>query len=164
MLLLTFVVTAAAAPDGKTVAVDDWHAVAITQVGGSTSGPLYLQVHAGDLDGDGVADDAVLKLVCAAGKLANASYVVMPRDSGSGMATGKRQHKPVTFVKEWGAASPQLSAIKPTYNIKELKGNEKRTSSDGWQMLSLANTDGLCPAAEAAAATVVKSKSNITNN
>jgi hypothetical protein len=70
----------------------------------------------------------------------------------------------VTFVKEWGAASPQLSAMKPTYNIKELKGNERRTTTDGWQTLWMANTDGLCPAAEAAAETVVKSKSNLTNN
>lgn len=30
------------------------------------------------------------------------------RDIASGMASGKRQHKPVSFVKEWGAASPQL--------------------------------------------------------
>jgi hypothetical protein len=88
MLFLTFVAAAAAAPDGKTMALDDWHLVAITHVGDSTSGRLYLQVHAGDLDGDGRGDDAVLKLVCGARKLGNASYVVMPRDSGSGMPTG----------------------------------------------------------------------------
>jgi type VI secretion system secreted protein Hcp len=34
--------------------------------------------------------------------------VTAPRDSASGQATGKRQHSPVTFVKEWGASSPQL--------------------------------------------------------
>lgn len=31
-----------------------------------------------------------------------------PRDSATGQATGKRQHKPVTFVKEWGASTPML--------------------------------------------------------
>ena len=31
-----------------------------------------------------------------------------PRDAASGQASGKRQHQPVSFVKEWGAASPQL--------------------------------------------------------
>lgn len=37
------------------------------------------------------------------------SYSVRaPRDLASGMASGKRQHGPVTFTKEWGAASPQL--------------------------------------------------------
>ena len=35
------------------------------------------------------------KLVCAAGKVTNASYIVSPRDSASGMATGKRQYAPV---------------------------------------------------------------------
>jgi type VI secretion system secreted protein Hcp len=31
-----------------------------------------------------------------------------PRDAATGLASGKRQHSPVTFVKEWGASSPQL--------------------------------------------------------
>ena len=34
--------------------------------------------------------------------------VSSPRDAASGQASGKRQHQPVSFVKEWGAASPQL--------------------------------------------------------
>lgn len=34
-----------------------------------------------------------------------------PRDAASGQATGKRQHAPVTFVKEWGASSPQLFQV-----------------------------------------------------
>ena len=53
-------------------------------------------------------DEAVMKLVCAGGKLTSASYVVSPRESASGMATGRRHVQPVTIVKEWGAASPQL--------------------------------------------------------
>lgn len=31
-----------------------------------------------------------------------------PRDANTGQASGKRQHKPVSFLKEWGAASPQI--------------------------------------------------------
>jgi hypothetical protein len=161
-MLMLALFAAAAAPDAKTMAMDDWHTLAITGVGGEASGPLYLQVQAGDLDGDGKPDDAVLKLVCAAGKVTNASYVVTPRDSASGMATGKRQYAPVKIVKEWGAASPQLSKMKPQYDIKTLKGNERM--ADGWTGVTLGNTDGLCAATQAAAATVVKSKSNITNN
>jgi hypothetical protein len=153
---------AAAAPDGKTMAMDDWHALAITGVSGEASGPLYLRVQAGDLDGDGTADDAVVKLVCAAGKVTNASYVVSPRDSATGMATGKRQYAPIKIVKEWGAASPELSKIKPQYDIKMLKGNER--TADGWTAIALNNSDGLCAAAQSSAATIVKSKSNITNN
>ncbi|HKT14088.1 MAG TPA: hypothetical protein VJR87_01640 [Allosphingosinicella sp.] len=162
MLMLAFLAAAATPADGKTMGVDDWHSLAIYGVGGEASGPFYLQVHAGDLDGDGVRDDAVLRLVCADGRIAQSSYLVSPRDSASGMPTGKRQHAPVTFVKEWGAASPQLSAIKPTYDVKTIKS--ARAAQDGWTQVSLSNADGLCAASQAAAATIVKSKSNITNN
>jgi hypothetical protein len=159
MLMLAFLAAAAAPGDGKIMMSDDWQAMTILEVGGESQ-PLYLRVKTGDLDGDGRADEAYLKLVCADGVLKQALYT---RDSGSGMPTGKRMHKPVTFVKEWGPASPQLMAVKPTYDVKSLKGNEKRTS-DGWTELSLGHADGLCAATAAAAATVVKSKSNITNN
>ena len=159
--MLTFLLLAAlASPDGKTMAMDDWHAMTITGVTGETGGPVYLRVQAGDLDGDGTADEAAVELTCTAGKVTEASYVVTPRDAASGMATGKRQHAPVRITKEWNAASPQLSAMKPQYDVKKLKGNERL--ADGWMRISLANTDGLCGAAEAG--TVVKSKSNITNN
>ncbi|MBN2194449.1 MAG: type VI secretion system tube protein Hcp [Polyangiaceae bacterium] len=31
-----------------------------------------------------------------------------PRDPATGMPSGKRQHGPITIVKEWGASSPQI--------------------------------------------------------
>lgn len=161
MVIFALLAAVAAPGDGKIAALDDWHALAIYGVGASENGPLYLQVHAGDLDGDGRADDAVIKLLCADGKVQQAQ--LRPRESGIGSPTERRQYAPVKIVKEWGPASPQLMAMKPTYDVKKMKGNEKRTS-DGWTDLSLAQTDGLCPAAAAAAATIVKSKSNITNN
>jgi type VI secretion system secreted protein Hcp len=34
--------------------------------------------------------------------------VKSPRDTASGLATGKRQHQPVTIIKQWGASSPQI--------------------------------------------------------
>ena len=34
--------------------------------------------------------------------------VKSPRDAASGQASGKRTHHPVTFVKEWGASTPQF--------------------------------------------------------
>ncbi len=34
--------------------------------------------------------------------------VQSPRDVATGQASGKRQHGPVTFTKEWGTASPQI--------------------------------------------------------
>lgn len=45
------------------------------------------------------------------GKIAGLSFdyeLVSPRDAVSGMATGKRQHKPVRIKKAWGAASAQF--------------------------------------------------------
>jgi len=159
MLLLA--ILAAAPSVAKTTAMDDWQTLTITNVAGEANGPLYLQVHAGDLDRDGTPDDAVVKLACVAGKLTGASYQLVPRDSASGMATGRRQHAPITIVKEWGAASPALQKIRPQYDVKTLKGNER--AADGWTQIALSSADGLCPTAKAAAA-VVKSKSNITNN
>ena len=109
-------------------------------------------------------DDAVLKLQCNGNQLRQAQYVLVPRESASGMATGKRQHSPITIVKEWGAASPQLMSLKPTYDVKNLRGNERTAANNQWTALRLGQSDGLCSAASAAAAAIVKSKSNITNN
>ena len=34
--------------------------------------------------------------------------VLVPHDPNSGLPTGKRQHQPVRFTKDWGASSPQF--------------------------------------------------------
>src|SRR5258708_27207786 len=34
--------------------------------------------------------------------------VAAPHDAATGAASGKRQHHPVIFTKEWGASSPQF--------------------------------------------------------
>ena len=162
MLMLALLAATVSPGDGKTMMSDDWHQLAVYGVGGGGGGPLYLQVHAGDLDGDGRADDAILKLVCADGRVQEAS--LRRETSGLGSESERRQHAPVTFVKEWRTASPELTALKPAYDVKNLKGNEKRTTGEGWIPLALGQADGLCGAASAAAATIVKSKSNITNN
>ena len=46
-----------------------------------------------------------------AGKLAGLAFrysIQSPRDAATGMAGGKRLHRPASFVKEWGAATPQF--------------------------------------------------------
>jgi hypothetical protein len=164
-MLTLLLLAAAAAPDAKSTAMDDWHTMEIVSVGVQppNHSPAYLEVHAGDLDGDGRPDDAYLRLTCTDGKLQQASYEVKsPRDAATGMPTGKRQHGSITIVKEWGAASPELSKIKPQYDIKTLKGNER--TADGWTSVALSNTDALCAATDAAAKGAVKSRSNIQNN
>jgi len=40
-----------------------------------------------------------------------------PRDAATGQASGKRQYLPITFTKEWGAASPQLLQALSTNEI-----------------------------------------------
>ncbi len=157
---------ASPATDGKISAIDDWSAATIISVGSPspTSPATYVVVQAGDLDGDGLPDDAYLKLACADGNLTQAWYQVKgAREAGSGMATGRRQHKPLDMVSQWGPASPQLMAIRPTYDVKTLKG-ARVSAVDDWAPIVLRNTDGLCETAGSAARTIVKSKSNITNN
>ena len=36
------------------------------------------------------------------------TYTAQRRDAATGQASGKRQYKPITVVKEYGAASPML--------------------------------------------------------
>ncbi|MEO7411199.1 MAG: hypothetical protein ABIU10_07760 [Sphingomicrobium sp.] len=52
--------------ESKTMAHDDWQRTEIVAVGGPVAGDPahYLTIQAGDLDGDGVPDDAYLKLAC----------------------------------------------------------------------------------------------------
>jgi len=45
--------------------------------------------------------------------------VKSPRDSATGQASGKRQHLPLSVVKEWGAATPQLFQALVTNEVLE---------------------------------------------
>ena len=167
--MIMFLMLAAAADPalGKTMAMDDWHAMTITHVAASdgSGSPLYLRVQAADLDGDGVADEAVVKLACDAGSVSSSSYqIVSPRDVATGQSSGKRMHKPFVITKEWGAASPTLAAMKPTYNVKMQKTARVAAGADGWTPMTLGSTDGLCAATAASAAKVTKTSSNIQNN
>ncbi len=70
-------------------------------------------------------------------------------------------HKPVTFVKEWSAVTPQLMKVRPSYNVKENKG--ARTMDDDWTAINLSDAPNLC-ADSAAAVKATKTRSNIQNN
>jgi hypothetical protein len=136
-------------------------------VGRDAGGPTYLKAHSSaDLDGDGMADDLVIRMDCAAGTMHTADFrVTGPRDAASGQASGKRMHKPFTIVKEWGAATPQLMALKTGYDVKKVEGTGARAKTmmeDDWNPISLSNSEQLCAAAATARAT--KTRSNIQNN
>lgn len=137
-------------------------AFTVTSVGPSegTAGDAvhHLAVSGGDLDGDGVPDDAILKIRCVAGNHIK-SAILTPREAGSGMTTGKRQHGAVTVTKEWDKASPELAKIKGSWNLKE---NVKRVAAQGSEV-TLSGADGLCAAAQSAGR-ATKTRSNIQNN
>ncbi len=58
--------------------------------------------------------------------------VQSPRDVATGAATGKRVHQPVTFVKEWGPASPQLfQALTTNEVLKSALFEFVHTTADG---------------------------------
>lgn len=133
--------------------------------GEAAGGPIYLKAQStGDLNGDGRPDAAIIRINCSAGSIHAAQFqVVSPRDSASGQASGKRMHKPMTVVKEWGAATPELMAMKTGYDVKKVEGTGARSTaaSDDWSPISLDNSEALCAEATAAA---VKTRSNIQNN
>jgi type VI secretion system secreted protein Hcp len=60
-------------------------------------------------------------------------YEVKPLlDAATGHSSGKRQHGPVTFVKKWGAATPQLfQALFTNEELKTVLFEFVRTTIDG---------------------------------
>ncbi|GAC1574760.1 MAG: hypothetical protein NVS3B5_05280 [Sphingomicrobium sp.] len=165
MLILALIAAVIAPVNGKTMASDEWHQMKIISVGrGASPGPpYYVRVQAGDLDGDGIADQADIKLVCADGVLKESLYsIVRPRDSTSGQSSGRRSHEAIAIVTDWVPASPQLSSMRPSYDVKKMQGS--RAVINNWSPITLRNADGLCASTATAAAAIVKSKSNISNN
>lgn len=45
--------------------------------------------------------------------------VISPRDSSTGLASGKRQHQPVRITKEWDTSTPQLMQALVTNEVLE---------------------------------------------
>lgn len=166
--MLLIALLALASPDGNKSAMDDWTRATIVSIGSSSqdnAGSNYLIIQTADLDGDGVADQSYLKIACDGGKLTGAwTQPKTAREAGSGMATGKRMHKPFWISHEWAAPPATSSALKAGYDLKMGKGLRVAHGDDDWTPVELRSSDGLCAATSAAAMAIVKSKSNITNN
>lgn len=72
------------------------------------------------------------------------SGVQAPYDPATGFSSGKRQWSPVTIVKQWGAASPQILAALATHKALETVEFEfERVAADGtttvYQTITLIN-------------------------
>lgn len=99
---------------------------------------------AADFDGDGFADSGLLSVRCANGSVTDAAF--RPRDAGSGMASGKRQHTPPLIRRS--ASGPQSAVGRTvTWDLKESKGRAATpSSSSGWKDVTLVGDQaGLCP-------------------
>lgn len=123
----------------------------------AAGGPIYLKVLDPDSDEDGLPDERILRIVCAGGASGAAR-----RPVGQPAAAGLGTHRSVAFIKEWGPATPQLSQMRPGYNVKQNNSARMKTSGGGWTAIELTDADGLCAAAQTGVAT--KSRSNIQNN
>ena len=109
----------------------------------SSDGNLrYLHVQAGDVDGDGIADTAVIRLTCDRGSVSSAA-LYSPRDAASGQAGGKRMHKPFTIVKEWSAAPPSLAGARGNWDLATMKG-AKTMAMDDWSPVRITGVDAAC--------------------
>jgi len=70
--------------------------------------------------------------------------VKSPRDVATGQASGKRQHRPITITKEWGAASPQIfQALTTNEVLKSVVIKFVKVNSDNieevYQTITLSN-------------------------
>jgi type VI secretion system secreted protein Hcp len=83
----------------------------------------------GQFKGEGIQDKRKDKWIPV---LAFQMGVQSPRDVGTGLASGKRRHQPVTITKEWGAASPQLwQALTSNETLQSVEIQFTRTSGTG---------------------------------
>jgi type VI secretion system secreted protein Hcp len=80
--------------------------------------------------------------------------IVSPRDAASGQATGKRQHKPITFVKEWDASTPLLfQALTRNENLTTVVVTVDRPDGGGYIRIKLTNASVAGIARDTSAAT-----------
>lgn len=109
-------------------------------------GVRYLHVQTADVDGDGAPDMSVIRITCSGDALSSAA-VYAPRDAASGLATGKRMHKPFTIVKEWGAPPTALTGRKGSWDLATMKGARSSggvMAMDDWQQVTVSGLSEAC--------------------
>lgn len=133
---------------------------------GPVPGMFHLRVM-GDVDGDGVADERVLRVQCDGSRLLAAALhdnVKSPRDTASGMASGKQAHGNGTAsvdgsTNQWPTL-PRLAS--PVLTPRMRISSVARTAHAGWSAVELSEPTAVCPALQQAAAAIINtSRSNI---
>lgn len=119
---------------------------------------IYELLTQADVDGDGAAEEAVVRLNCAKGKHI-ASAILTAREAGSGLATGRRQHSPVVVHKEWSAVPDAVAKVRTTWDLKMATKRSPASESSAGRPIVLEGGDSLCTALQAG-----RTRSNIQNN
>jgi hypothetical protein len=132
-------VPAAALAGGASSGTINYRATA-TYSDGTSADRLY-SVTVADLDGDGVNDEGWLRAMCTNDVLTGLYFysVKSPRDAASGMASGKRMHKPFTVTKEWGRTGGAAGKT-VSWDIKELKGAKVSASGATYDVKKVEGT------------------------
>ena len=132
--MLIFVVVGGAQSDAAaSKQQQDRSSAPLTATGTFSDGATrIIDVTAGDVDGDGKADAMQLHVTCAGATVS--SSALSPRDAASGMASGKRQHKP--FTMSVTDSRPMAGVLIATYDLKSLKG---RVASAAMRPVTLRN-------------------------
>lgn len=124
--------------------VHELEKVSFTVVGEGRGGPrsarYYKVASAVDADKDGVADEAILKLVCSGGEARHVSLQVLP----SSAAKKRKAAEPVSVVQRWHPASAPLRSASFHYNIRN-SDKASLASRIGWTEVKLDASTGLCP-------------------
>ena len=61
--------------------------------------------------------------------------VISPRDPDSGFVSGRRHYKPVSFLKQWDAASPLLAALVTNEVLQLVVFEFERVGPDGTEVV-----------------------------
>lgn len=94
---------------------------------GTSADRLYRVRSDEDSDGDGIGDETWLRVRCDS-SVATAVYehsVKSPRDVATGQSSGKRMHRPMMILKEWGAReSGAAIGGKVSWDLATMKGGK----------------------------------------
>ena len=128
-----------AAPDGGSIV----SRAQATFSDGTSSDRLFTVTLDRDSDGDGVGDTAYLRVRCDS-SVATAVYVHevrSPRDAASGLATGKRMHKPFTITMELGRTKGSSWTGRASWDLKAATGARMAgggiSAMDDWTQVTM---------------------------